>query len=81
MNIVHRRAVLGVLLAAGLLMVAAPTTTANLDQGGGGGDDILSHFKYGSVGTEARVGLPYWIWRVLPIVFADKLPNRPGQGL
>ena len=80
MNIVHRRAVLGVLLAAGLLMVAAPTTTANLDQGGGGGDDILSHFKYGSVGTEARVGLPYWIWRVLPIVFADKLPNRPGKG-
>ena len=80
MNIVHRRAVLGVLLAAGLLIVAAPTTTANLDQGGGGGDDILSHFKYGSVGTEARVGLPYWIWRVLPIVFADKLPNRPGQG-
>jgi mono/diheme cytochrome c family protein len=79
MTIVHRRAVWG-LLAAGLLMVGAPTTTANLDQGGGGGDDILSHFKYGSVGTEARVGLPYWIWRVLPIVFADKLPNRPGQG-
>ena len=79
MNIVHRR-VLGVLLAAGWLMVAAPTTTADLDQGGGTGDDILSHFKYGSVGTEVRVGLPYWIWRVLPIVFADKLPNRPGQG-
>lgn len=79
MNIVHGR-VLGVLLAAGWLMVAAPTTTADLDQGGGTGDDILSHFKYGSVGTEVRVGLPYWIWRVLPIVFADKLPNRPGQG-
>jgi mono/diheme cytochrome c family protein len=42
--------------------------------------DIVEHFKYGSVGTEARVGLPYWIWRVLPIVFADKLPNRPGEG-
>ena len=79
MNIVHRR-VLGVLLAAGWLVVAAPATTADLDQGGGTGDDILSHFKYGSVGTEARVGLPYWIWRVLPIVFADKLPNRPGRG-
>ena len=43
-------------------------------------DDILSHFKYGSVGTEATVGLPYPIWRVLPVLFADKLPNRPGQG-
>jgi hypothetical protein len=42
--------------------------------------DILEHFKYGAVGTEARAGLPYWIWRVLPKVFADKLPNRPGQG-
>jgi hypothetical protein len=43
-------------------------------------DDILSHFKYASVGTEGRVGLPYWIWRVLPDVFPDKLPKRPGQG-
>lgn len=43
-------------------------------------DDILSHFKYGSVGTEETVGLPYAIWRVLPVLFADKLPNRPGEG-
>jgi mono/diheme cytochrome c family protein len=42
--------------------------------------DILSHFKYGSVGTEAGVGIPYRIWRVLPSVFADKLPARPGAG-
>ena len=42
--------------------------------------DIGEHFSYGSVGTEERAGLPYWIWRVLPIVFADKLPNRPGTG-
>ena len=27
------------------------------------------------------VGIPYWIWRVLPTVFADKLPKRPGRGL
>jgi mono/diheme cytochrome c family protein len=43
-------------------------------------DDIADHFNYGSVGTEERAGIPYWIWRVLPIVFADKLPNRPGTG-
>ena len=43
-------------------------------------DDIVTHFKYGSVGTEETVGVPYQIWRVLPVVFADKLPNRPGQG-
>lgn len=34
-------------------------------------------FKYGSVGIESEEGLPYWIWQVLPRVFADKLP-RPG---
>ena len=44
-------------------------------------DDIVTHFKYGSVGTEGTVGLPYPIWRVLPVLFADKLPNRPGRGL
>ncbi len=43
-------------------------------------DDIVAHFKYGSVGTEATVGVPYALWRVLPIVFADKLPARPGEG-
>ena len=43
-------------------------------------DDAVEHFKYGAVGTEERAGVPYWIWRVLPIVFADKLPNRPGTG-
>src|SRR5262249_26258418 len=42
--------------------------------------DIADHFKYGSVGAEERAGIPYWIWRVLPTVFADKLPNRPGKG-
>ena len=42
--------------------------------------DIVTEFKYGSVGTEETVGVPYWLWRVLPEVFADKLPNRPGTG-
>src|SRR5918993_3039010 len=42
--------------------------------------DIVTEFKYGSVGTEETVGVPYWVWRVLPEVFPDKLPNRPGTG-
>jgi hypothetical protein len=60
--------------------VAAAAPTAGVQQDAESFPDIVQHFKYGSVGTEARVGLPYWIWRVLPIVFADKLPNRPGEG-
>src|SRR4026209_2594276 len=43
-------------------------------------DSIVDHFKYGSIGTEKTVGVPFPIWRVLPIVFEDKLPKRPGTG-
>jgi mono/diheme cytochrome c family protein len=42
--------------------------------------DIVSAFKYGSVGTEETVGVPYWIFLVLPEVFPDLLPDRPGDG-
>ncbi len=42
--------------------------------------DIVTDFKYGSIGTEGNVGVPYWVWKVLPEVFADKLPNRAGTG-
>lgn len=39
--------------------------------------DINEHFKYGSIGGEQVNGIPYWVWKVLPVVFRDKLP---GQG-
>lgn len=41
---------------------------------------ILDHFKYGSIGAEERAGIPYWIWRILPDLFPQHLPNRPGNG-
>jgi mono/diheme cytochrome c family protein len=34
-------------------------------------------FKYGSIGAEYDSGIPYWIFYVMPRVFADKLP-KPG---
>jgi hypothetical protein len=40
-------------------------------------DNVEEQFKYGSVGIESEEGIPYWLWQVLPRVFADKLP-RPG---
>ena len=42
--------------------------------------DIVGHFKYGSIGAEGRVGIPYWIWIVLPRLFPEHLPDRPGDG-
>jgi hypothetical protein len=58
-------------MPVGLTVAGAQAQTA---------DSIEDHFKYGSIGTEPTVGVPYWIWRVLPIVFEDKLPDRPGTG-
>jgi mono/diheme cytochrome c family protein len=37
-----------------------------------------AHFKYGSIGTEEPIGIPYWIWLVLPRIFPDKLPGPGG---
>jgi len=42
--------------------------------------DILEHFKYGSIGAEERAGIPLWIWAVLPDLFPQHLPQRPGSG-
>ena len=67
-------------LALGVMALAASAVAALTSTRVVAEDDILSHFKYGSVGTEVSVGLPYPIWRVLPVLFADKLPKRPGQG-
>ena len=36
-------------------------------------------FNHGSIGNEAAQGLPYWIWRVMPVVFSDLVPGQ-GRG-
>ena len=36
------------------------------------------HFLYGSIGTEAQNGVPYWIWLVLPRIFPEFLPGPGG---
>jgi mono/diheme cytochrome c family protein len=36
------------------------------------------HFLFGSIGTEAQQGVPYWIWLVLPRVFPEYLPGPGG---
>src|SRR5580765_7252456 len=68
--------------AAALVLIAGvvAATCSVAGAPNGASDSIEDHFKYGSIGTEKTVGLPYPIWRVLPIVFEDKLPKRPGTG-
>lgn len=44
-------------------------------------DDIVEHFKYGSIGTEKRLGVPAPLFDLFPVMFADLLPkDRPGKG-
>jgi mono/diheme cytochrome c family protein len=35
------------------------------------------HFKYASIGLEDPMGMPYWLWLVMPRMFPEKLPG-PG---
>jgi hypothetical protein len=70
-------------IVVGLLALSV-TIAARAQQGSTPDSDTFAdaedHFRYGSIGTEEGVGIPYHIWKVLPIVFEDKLPKRPGIG-
>jgi cytochrome c2 len=39
-------------------------------------DDEVFRFRYAATGTEGRAGIPYWIFRAMPRIFADKLKDR-----
>lgn len=41
---------------------------------------LEDHFKYGSTGGERDAGIPYWMWKVLPVMFSEFLPE-PTKGL
>src|SRR5437867_466487 len=41
---------------------------------------ITDEYKYGSLGTEEKQGIPYEIWGVLPDVFSNLLPPGTGSG-
>ena len=43
--------------------------------------NINEHFLYGSIGGEDSDGIPYWIIKVLPTVFADKLLGKDYTSL
>lgn len=41
----------------------------------------IEHFKYGSLGGERTLGIPYWLWIALPELFPEYLPDKtPGRG-
>ncbi|WP_199608611.1 c-type cytochrome [Flocculibacter collagenilyticus] len=42
---------------------------------------IESHFKYGSLGGERNLGIPYWLWRAMPTLCENKLPNKKSTDI
>jgi mono/diheme cytochrome c family protein len=40
--------------------------------------DMVQHYKYAAIGLGPSSRLPYWIFKVLPEVFAGKLPGPGG---
>ncbi len=74
---VSRRHLVIVGLAIMLVVVAAYLIVRFVPEYPVDYEPVDEHFKYGSIGSEPENGLPYWIWRVLPEMFPEKLP---GQG-
>lgn len=63
--------VLAIGLAIGWVRLSnSPVKYANIDD----------HFKYGSIGSEPARGIPYWIWKVLPQMFPEYLPDHGKDG-
>jgi mono/diheme cytochrome c family protein len=69
---------LGIGLIVILVIVAALLTVYFTREAPVDYEAIEQHFKYGSIGSEPASGLPYWVWKVLPEMFAEKLPGQGG---
>jgi len=39
---------------------------------------VEDHYKYGAIGLGSDSRVPYWIWKVLPGMFPEKLPGPGG---
>jgi mono/diheme cytochrome c family protein len=39
---------------------------------------VEDHYKHGAIGLSADNRIPYWIWKVLPEMFPEKLPGPGG---
>lgn len=68
----RRRLLVGI-VAAGLLTATAIVAFLRRDRPERYAD-VVEHFKYGSIGAEARAGIPLLVWKALPVIFADLLP-------
>ena len=69
------------LIVAGIALIFFVGIWPSISNGVTDYADIDDHFKYGSIGSEPASGIPYWIWRALPVLPADKLPGKGYRSL
>ena len=79
---------LGVTVQKGLLFCSEPTIDLHLPSEKSIPAEVVKHkpdgeretqlhrFRYDPTGTEGRAGIPYWIFRVMPKLFARDLDNK-----
>jgi processive rubber oxygenase RoxA-like protein len=73
--------VVGAVLIAGAIVAVSARSFMNRNRVPVTYADIVEHFKYGSIGTEKRLGVPAPLFDLFPVMFADLLPkDRPGVG-
>ncbi|PSN14435.1 hypothetical protein C7271_21670 [filamentous cyanobacterium CCP5] len=69
--------VIGAILVA-VIFLALPLIT---NSGPAQYANINDHFKYASIGGASTNGIPYWVWKVLPVMFPEKLPGEGYESL
>src|SRR5690349_8814975 len=68
-------------IAAAIVVVLVVIVLPSVSDSAVDYNSIEEHFKYGSIGSEPANGIPYWIWKALPELFADKLPGKGYESL
>jgi mono/diheme cytochrome c family protein len=61
----------GVLLVSGIVLVIKYSGESTPHYA-----DAAEHFKYGSIGSETKSGVPYWFWQALPRIFPEAFQGR-----
>lgn len=67
------------LVAMGGVAVGSEVRPAAAPQGVQG-DSPENHYKYGTIGMSISARVPYWVWRALPVMFPEHLPD-PARGV
>ncbi len=70
----------GVLVLAAIFLVFAVVFRV-VQSGTPHYSNIDAHFRYGSIGAETASGIPYKVWKALPVLYPEKFPGGDYSSL